>query len=120
MIFELASAKDLVEADTTQVLIVVIILSMILTPFLLRHIAYITDSLLPIPKGENISLERISKDLSHHVILIGYGRLGKNIASLLEQDSLKYIVIEQNIKEVEEAQTKGKPVIFGNAAQKIY
>ena len=118
VIFELASAKDLVDTDTAQVLIVVIILSMILTPFLLRHIAYIADSILPIPKGTNITLDSISKDLSHHIILIGYGRLGKNIARLLESDGLKYIVIEKNIKAVEEAQSKGKPVIFGNAAQK--
>ena len=118
VIFELASAKELVSPDTTQVLIVVIILSMIFTPFLLRHIAMITDALLPAPTDNSIDLENISKELLHHIILIGYGRLGKNIARLLESEGLKYIVIEKSIKTVEEAQKEGKPIIFGNAAQK--
>ena len=118
VVFELASAKNLVAPATSQVLIVVIILSMVLTPFLLRHISSITDYLLPPPKEEAFELRQIQKDYSNHIILIGYGRLGKHVAKLLERDGFKYVAIEQNIKAVEDARKLGKPVIFGNAAQK--
>lgn len=118
VVFELASTKNLLDTTTTQVLIVVIILSMILTPFLLRHISSVTDFLMPSAKGETLDLAHISKGYSNHIILIGYGRLGKHIAKLLERDGYDYVVIEQNIKTAEDAQKQGKPVIFGNAAQK--
>lgn len=101
-----------------QVLIVVIILSMILTPFLLKHISGIADSLLPSEMSTTFSLQHVQNNLKHHVILIGYGRLGRSIAKLLEEDGLNYIAIEKNIKTVEKAQKQGKPVIFGNGAQK--
>ena len=118
VIFELASAKDLVDPTTTQVLIVVIIISMILTPFLLKNISHVADYLLPSTIDKNDNLNIVQNDLCHHVVLIGYGRLGKRIAGLLEDGNLKYVVIEQNIKAVEEAQKLGKPLVFGNAAQK--
>lgn len=118
VVFELAGAQKLVDPTTSQILIVVIILSMILTPFLLRHISSITDYLMPSRGGEALDMTRLSKQYSDHVIIIGYGRLGRHIAKLLERDGLKYLVVEQNIKTVEDAQKQGKPIVFGNAAQK--
>ncbi len=118
VVFELANAKNLVEPVTSQVLIVVIILSMVLTPFLLKHIALITDYLMPPLKEEALELNKVQKNYSNHILLIGYGRLGQHIAKLLDRDGFKYIAIEQNIKAVEDARKLGKSVIFGNAAQK--
>ena len=118
VIFELASAKNLISTELTQVLIVVIILSMILTPFILRHISLIASYLLSDSYKKYSVLNPLETHLVDHVILIGYGRLGKSIAELLERNDLKYIVIEKDIKTVEKAQRCGKPVIFGNATQK--
>ncbi len=118
VIFELASSKNLISPEISQILIAVIILTMILTPFLLKHIARITDFLLPSPKADLANAEYMTKGVSNHVILIGYGRLGKNISKLLDSEGLKYIIIERNIKTVQEGQKEGKPIVFGNAAQK--
>ncbi len=118
VVFELAKAKDLVDPATSQVLIVVIILSMILTPFLLRHLSVITDYFIPSPSGEISDFSHISKNYFNHVIVVGYGRLGQRIVKLLERDGFKYVIVEQNIKTVEDARKQGKPIIFGNAAQK--
>lgn len=118
VVFELASAKNLVDPATSQVLIVVIILSMILTPFLLRHLSSITDYIMPSPKDEALDMARFSNEYSNHVIVIGYGRLGKHVVKLLERDGFKYVIVEQNIKTVEDARKQGKKIIFGNAAQK--
>jgi len=118
VVFELASSKNLIEPATSQVLIVVIILSMILTPFLLRHLSMITDLIMPSHDGDVLELSHISKQYSNHVIVIGYGRLGRHIVRLLERDGFKYVIVEQNIKTVEDARKQGKPIIFGNAAQK--
>lgn len=118
VIFELANAKNLVDPATSQVLIVVIILSMIITPFLLKHISPITDYFMPASKDQALNLAHISKNYFNHVIVIGYGRLGKHIVNLLERDGFKYVIVEQDIKTVEDARKQGKPIIFGNAGQK--
>jgi len=117
VVFELAGAKALIDPTVSQVLIVTIAISMIITPFVLRNIATIADSIL----GEEVSNEHALKrqhDLHDHIIILGYGRLGRKISEKLDIRSVSYIAIENNIYNVEQAQKKGKNVIFGNAANK--
>lgn len=117
VIFELSFARNLLDPVIGQVLIVIVILSMILTPFVLRNITPLTDRLLP--KSDASSEFSVAKeDLAHHIVLIGYGRLGKNIAKLLKKEGLFYVAVEQNIQTVKQAQRLGQPVIFGNAGQR--
>jgi len=116
VIFELASAKNLVSPVVSQVLIVTIILSMILTPFVLRNISSLADLLT---KDKKLDLTGIKiEQVKHHVIVLGYGRLGRRICEKLEQQGVSYIAIESNMHNVREGQKEGKPVIFGNAAKK--
>jgi len=116
VIFELASAKDLVSPIVAQVLIVTIILSMILTPFVLRHISTIANVLAKEKETDTAYIEQ--NRLKDHVIVLGYGRLGRKICEKLELKGVQYIAIESNIYNVKEAQKSGKHVIFGNAGKK--
>ena len=116
VIFELASAKDLVSPVVSQVLIVTIILSMILTPFVLRNISTLADKL---SKEKELDVAGLAKEnMHHHVVVLGYGRLGRRICEKLEQRGVSYIAIESNMHNVKEAQKEGKHVIFGNAGKK--
>jgi len=117
VVFELAGSHSLVDPTISQVLIVTIILSMILTPFVLRNLSSIADLILK--EEEPTSIESYGKDrLKNHIIVLGYGRLGRKICEKLEAASMKYIAIESNIYNVKEAQKYGKNVIFGNAGKK--
>lgn len=118
VVFELSFAQNLLDPVIGQILIVIVVISMILTPFLLRNISTVSDLFLKNCETPTDALNPDNLDLKEHVILIGYGRLGKNIAKLLEEKGLQYIVIEGDIKTVKDAQRMNKPVIFGNAAQK--
>jgi len=117
VIFELSFAKDLLDPVIGQILIMVVILSMILTPFILRNITPLTDRLL---SSQSTSSELFLQrgKLSNHIVLIGYGRLGKNIAKQLKKEGLLFIAIEQDIQTAKEAQKHNEAVIFGNAGQK--
>lgn len=117
VIFELASSEGLLNPIVGQVLIVIVVLSMIITPFVLKKITYLTDKLLPSVEDNNEILFQ-ETHLSNHTVLIGYGRLGKNIAKLLKKEGLTFVVIEGNIKTVKDAQKLNEPIIFGNAGQK--
>jgi len=116
VIFELASAKNLVSPIVSQVLIVTIILSMIITPFVLRNISSLANLLAKEKETDPTYIDRETpKD---HVLVLGYGRLGRRICDKLVLKGVSYIAIESNIYNVKEAQKEGKSVIFGNAGKK--
>ena len=118
VIFELSYAKGLLDPVVGQVLIVIVVLSMIMTPFVLKNISIIVDK-FNYRKNKDNEFPAIDTDnLTNHIILIGYGRLGKNISELIQKEGADFIAIEGDIQTVKEAQKQNLPVIFGNASQK--
>jgi len=117
VVFELAGAKNLVDPTVSQILIVTITLSMVLTPFVLRNIASIANIILRDEPEQEFDIKQ-DKTLHDHIILLGYGRLGRKISEKLDTRGVKYIAIEHNIYNVKQGQKEGKSVIFGNAASK--
>lgn len=124
VVFELASTKSLIDHNLSQILIVIIILSMIITPFVLKYIWNISNLLWKIlPKifhNNNIlNIDSIvNEDISNNIILIGYWRLGKIISKSLEEKWYNYLVIEKDYHVFKEAKKNWKPIIFWNAHQK--
>jgi CPA2 family monovalent cation:H+ antiporter-2 len=117
VVFELAGKENLIDPTISQVLIVTITISMVLTPFVLRNISSLAN--LVLRDDEDVSCEKFKdKTLKDHIIVLGYGRLGRKICEKLDHRAVKYIAIENNIHNVKAAQKEGKSVIFGNAAKK--
>ncbi len=54
--------------------------------------------------------------LTGQVVLVGYGRVGRRIANVLEACGIPYVVVEQNRELVEKLRTQGVVAISGNAA----
>ncbi|RJG52615.1 Kef family K(+) transporter [Sphingobium terrigena] len=52
-----------------------------------------------------------------HVVLVGYGRVGKLIATRLTQRAVPFVVIEGDAEKAEEAQAVGLSVVRGNALE---
>lgn len=117
VIFELAKANSIVDPTVSQLLIVTITISMIITPFVLRNISSITNYVFKEKDLEESNTKK-HKELNDHIIILGYGRLGRKISEKLETKMVKYIAIEHSILNVQEGQKDGKNVIFGNAANK--
>jgi CPA2 family monovalent cation:H+ antiporter-2 len=55
--------------------------------------------------------------LSDHVIIIGYGTNGKNLAKVLKKLKIAHIVIETNPFTVGAEKKKGEQIIFGDASK---
>jgi len=55
--------------------------------------------------------------LSDQVVLVGYGRVGRLIATALEAGGLHYVVAEQNRERVDELRRRDVPAVAGNAAE---
>ncbi|HET9914813.1 MAG TPA: cation:proton antiporter [Anaerolineales bacterium] len=62
---------------------------------------------LPIPIEESI------KD---HVVIVGYGRVGRHIVSLLGQMEIPHLVVDADAERIQELDRKGIPSLFGDAA----
>ena len=96
-------------------MIVTIVLSMILTPFIIKNIRFLADIFF---KEPDIEIKIDSSGYENHVVIFGYGALGQKIAKKLKEMGIFYVIVEHSIELVNLAQKEDEPIILANAAQK--
>ena len=116
-LLELARSNNLINSTYGQILIVTIVISMILTPFILKNLSIIADKFL---KDDTAIPETkpLKEDLSNHIVILGFGEFGRNLANELKHTNQEYIAIENNIDTFHKAHNDGMNIIFGNASTK--
>ncbi len=117
-ILELARSNSLIDPTYSQILIVTIVISMILTPIVLKNLSSLASTLVPEDPMQIQNTYNIDKDTKGHIVLIGFGHLGQEIAHNLREDGHEYIIIEHNLKYFEMGYKDDEPILFGNAAHK--
>jgi CPA2 family monovalent cation:H+ antiporter-2 len=60
--------------------------------------------------------ELVSHGMSGHVVVVGYGRVGKHIIAVLERLGVPRLVVEQDAARASEFQQRGIPTLFGDAS----
>jgi CPA2 family monovalent cation:H+ antiporter-2 len=117
-IFALASVNGLISTEINQIMIVTIVLSMILTPFILKNIKWLANMLFKEPtKLRERAL--VSTGYTEHIIVCGYGPVGKKLVKRFKENNMLYVILEHDVKLVDQAIAKGEENIFlANAAQK--
>ncbi|BAV66009.1 YbaL family putative K(+) efflux transporter [Sphingobium cloacae] len=68
-------------------------------------------------EGEEKEEPATEKPRMGHVILVGYGRVGKMIASRLKERNVHFVVIEGDAERAEEAEEAGLSVVRGSALE---
>ncbi|MES2190706.1 MAG: YbaL family putative K(+) efflux transporter [Pseudomonadota bacterium] len=58
-----------------------------------------------------------AKYLAKHIVLVGYGRVGRRIAEALTARQIPFVVAEQNREMVERLRAEGVPAVSGDAAE---
>ncbi len=111
-----------INARIAQPLLAGIILSMLLAPVMLRFNQPLTARLFSRSRGgETLPAEaciaEASRDLSQHVIICGYGRLGQNLLRVLTDEGIAVTALDLDPERVRQAAAAGEPVMYGNAAQ---
>lgn len=85
-------------------------LSMALTPLLnqlgsfVAHLLCQEDEILPSESGA----------LKNHVIIAGFGRLGKIVADLLKHNRVSFVILDLNVQKVSEGRKLGLPIFVGD------
>ncbi len=114
-IFALANNNGLLSDKHNQILIITVVFSMIITPFVLKNLKKIVDRLSPEP--EIVYEKIVSTGYKDHIIICGYGPLGQKISKHFKELGLCYIVLEHDISLVRLGKSKSEPVILANATQ---
>ena len=117
-IIELARSGEMIPPIYSQILIVTIVISMILTPIVLKNLSSIAAKLVPEDTMIVCNTNYVDKDTKGHVVVLGYGHLGQEVVRKLKANNQEYIIIEHNMKYYELGMKRNEPILFGNAANK--
>lgn len=114
-ILALAHNNGLLSSTYNQVLIITIVASMILTPFVLKNITKIADKFSPETETEYESIS--SGGYKNHIIICGYGALGQKIAKHFKEIGINYIILEHSMNFVNLGRERNEPIILANASR---
>jgi monovalent cation:proton antiporter-2 (CPA2) family protein len=118
VMFGAASAAGLLDQFTSQMLVLIITLSMVFTPFVVKG----TNILLlkfykPQIDDDDQAVKEFVDNSDGHVIIAGFGRVGARIAALLNAAGILYVALDMREERVKKAREQGFPVFFGDASQ---
>ncbi|EJP4818684.1 cation:proton antiporter [Campylobacter upsaliensis] len=117
-IFSLLQAKNMLDGQTAQILIVLSIITMILTPFVLNNIRRISNAVEDIMQTqEAVQPQVVNSTLKNHIVIFGYGVIGQEVVQKIKNSGVPYLVLENDLNLVELGLSRGENVYFANAAQ---
>lgn len=103
------------------------IISMIATPFMIAaapRFGYLIQSLVsdkksvePAEQDEELHITSTG-GLNNHVIIVGYGLNGRNLARVLRAVVVSYTILDLNAEVVRQAKEKGEKINFGDATRR--
>jgi CPA2 family monovalent cation:H+ antiporter-2 len=120
-----AADKNVIDNETTAAAIAIVIASLILTPALLDFGERLATRMAPIGTAPWIATsnlrerrEAVDADTAGgpHVIVAGFGPIGRKVAEEVERAGASCTVVELNPKTVESEARRGRSVIFGDVS----
>lgn len=114
----------LLTPETNQYFLSVSIISMLLTPFVIQYAEPVVSKFLTRIKDKKKSTieviqseVKVESPLKNHLVIIGYGVNGSNLAKAAQFSNIPYVVVEMNAETVAREKKKGVPIHYGDATQ---
>ncbi|MBU4381281.1 cation:proton antiporter [Patescibacteria group bacterium] len=113
-----------------NILTMVVVLSMALTPimmsvaykmylyllkFLKRYSPKIYQKVVAGHDSEVSFPKKDQENLRDHIIIVGYGRVGRQVAFILDLAQMPFVVIDYHLPHLKDLKSKGKPFVYGDA-----
>jgi CPA2 family monovalent cation:H+ antiporter-2 len=117
-----ALALGLLDPDQYSLILAGALLSIPINPFMFRLIGRVEKGLQRYPvlwkplDRHGPAAAPLEETLSEHVVVVGYGRVGRHIVSVLESLHIPAVIIESDVGRVEELNQRGVTTLFGDAA----
>lgn len=122
VLLNLAGGSHLIDPFIIQVVLASMVLSMLVAPFI---IAKSDQIVMKVSSNEwmmqSLALTKIASrtmSTNKHVIVCGFGRSGQSLATLLGEENIDYHALDLDPERVQEAQSAGRHVSYGDAARR--
>lgn len=118
-------ASGLISEAFYQIFLSSSVVTMIMTPFMLNAASSVSEWLAERPLFKRLSRRRKTlegegspRKRHDHVIIVGFGLNGRNLAKVSREAEIPYVVLEMNSDTVREMRRKGEPIYYGDGASK--
>jgi CPA2 family monovalent cation:H+ antiporter-2 len=118
-------SSGLITGDFHQLFISSSVITMIATPFILSAAPSLSAWITSRRILERLSRPgKVSEDEGHlqketgHVIIIGFGLNGRNLARVLREAAIPYAALEMNSDTVKKMRSKGETIYYGDGTSK--
>lgn len=112
----------LISPGTYQIFIAVTLLTMAATPFIIAMGPAVATAACRLPllpeglrTGRVADLDYRPPKLQNHLVIVGYGINGRNLARAARVGKIPYIILEMNPETVRQERAKGEPISYGDA-----
>ncbi|MBA6265510.1 MAG: monovalent cation:proton antiporter-2 (CPA2) family protein [Colwellia sp.] len=119
VLIALANQVKLLPVETASILLGAGVLSMAITPYMInnaRRWSLLLSNEKPIETDHLTELPE-QTELSDHVIICGFGRIGQTVSRFLKQESIKFVAIDIDPLRTSKARDAGENVLFGSSRQ---
>ena len=117
VLFDVATARQVLPLADGQMLTAAVALSMILTPFL-AELGRLFAGRLRCPSASDlVALREETAALTDHVVVAGFGRVGQTVAKVLAGADVPYVALDLDARRIARARAKGLPVFYGDAGR---
>ena len=123
---------NLLEQDVYQNFLAISILTMGMTPFMIAYApaisdwliraglpARVRDRLMQVRNRRKLPEDSSSTTWHDHLLLVGFGINGHNVARAAAKAGISYAVIELDPEIFHQAKAEGEPIVFGDAADEM-
>ena len=115
--------QGIFSGNAYQIFLDVTIMTMMATPMLMALAPRAAEAVLrlPLPRrlriGSFLAQEGKKPEPKDHLIIVGFGVSGRNLARAACKSSIPYVIVEMNPETVKAARAKGEPIFYGDATQ---
>jgi len=118
-------AAGLITEEFYQIFLASSVVTMIMTPFILNAAPSASEWIAARAIMKKLGGKRkifegdgSPRKRHDHVIIVGFGLNGKNLAKVLKEAEIPYVVLEMNSDTVREMRKKGEPIHYGDGTGK--
>jgi CPA2 family monovalent cation:H+ antiporter-2 len=127
VLFLTGADMDLLGKELYQLFLDVSVLTMAATPFAIAVAPKFADWMMKLPfparlkkgfaKPISAGKKKRHRILRDHLIIVGFGLNGRNVARVAKIAGIPYVVVEMNPQTVRVESAKGEPILYGDASQ---
>ncbi|MEE9591739.1 MAG: cation:proton antiporter [Thermodesulfobacteriota bacterium] len=117
VLIKMGNEYGMLNTSYYQTLLAASILTMAMTPFLFQRSSDIAFNI-----GRLLRLKRATAHIpektvmSNHVTIVGYGINGQNLARVLKEIGIQYIILDMHADRVRQAKKEGHKIVYGDCS----